>query len=64
MAWRSENRYLQSYCCFDLAGYRLYMVMYMSSIASIPESFYEAAALVGANKWVQVQNHYLAFAVE
>ncbi|SEI56445.1 N-acetylglucosamine transport system permease protein [Alkalibacterium gilvum] len=33
-----------------------YMVMYMSSIASIPESFYEAAALVGANKWVQFKD--------
>lgn len=33
-----------------------YMVMYMSSIASIPESFYEAASLVGANKWVQFKD--------
>lgn len=33
-----------------------YMVMYMSSIASIPESFYEAAELVGANKWIQFKD--------
>lgn len=33
-----------------------YMVMYMSSIASIPESYYEAASLVGANKWVQFKD--------
>lgn len=33
-----------------------YMVMYMSSIASIPESLYESAALNGANKWVQFKD--------
>lgn len=33
-----------------------YMVMYMSSIASIPESLYESASLNGANKWVQFKD--------
>lgn len=33
-----------------------YMVMYMSSIASIPEDFYESASLNGANKWVQFKD--------
>lgn len=33
-----------------------YMVMYMSSIASIPESFYESASLLGANKWDQFKD--------
>lgn len=33
-----------------------YMVMYMSSIATIPESFYEASSLNGANKWVQFKD--------
>lgn len=33
-----------------------YMVMYMSSIANIPEDFYESASLNGANKWVQFKD--------
>ena len=33
-----------------------YMVMYMSAMASIPESFYEAAELEGASKWVQFKD--------
>ncbi|WP_226035940.1 carbohydrate ABC transporter permease [Aquibacillus saliphilus] len=33
-----------------------YMVMYMSSMASIPPSFYEAASLEGASKWKQFTN--------
>lgn len=31
-----------------------YMVMYMASMANIPESLYEAADLDGASKWVQL----------
>ena len=33
-----------------------YMVMYMSSMASIPESYYEASALEGAGRFVQFFN--------
>lgn len=33
-----------------------YMVMYMSSIAAIPESMYEAAEILGAGKWVQFKD--------
>jgi len=36
---------------WQAVGY--YMVMYMSSMASIPESFYEAASLEGAGKFKQ-----------
>ena len=33
-----------------------YMVMYMSSIAAIPESMYESAEILGAGKWVQFKD--------
>lgn len=33
-----------------------YMVMYMASISSIPESLYESASIEGASKWIQFKD--------
>lgn len=52
----------QKIVIFSLAGALVwqaigyYMVMYMSSIAAIPESMYEAADILGANKWIQFKD--------
>ena len=39
---------------WQASGY--YMVMYMSSMSSIPESLYESASIEGASKWIQFKD--------
>lgn len=52
----------QSIVIYSIAGALIwqaigyYMVMYMSSMSSIPESLYESASIEGASKWIQFKD--------
>ena len=51
---RRVSCYGKPYYCHGMAGdWLLYMVMYMASMASVPESLYESAGLDGAGRMVQ-----------
>ena len=54
IAWKGEQHVMKSLIIamvWQAIGY--YMVMYMSSMAAVPESLYESAGLDGANRFTQ-----------